>query len=134
MKAKLLLILLLTFSISAFSQNAAFEDVFIETVKKEDLIKAKTVGEIIPKYPTSEYSKTIDYVSVEILATCGGRSVRSLGKSDELSAEQKDLLNKVDTDTNVGITIHFTYKDPKNNDLGGNNKTKEMSYMITVAK
>lgn len=134
MKNKLIKTLILLLFVSGFTlaQNNDMQ-LSIESVKKEKLKAAKTVGDIIPNYPTTEYSKSIDYVSVNILGTSNGKHVSAKSTSDVLTPEQQQILSMADIDSNIGIEIQFTYKDPKNNDLGGNSKVKQMSNLVKVS-
>ena len=131
MKSIIISVLLIILCVSGCHQKE-FSDKFPEKVKKEKLNQVNLASEIIPGYPTTEYNNTINYVSIDILATCDGKSMTAMSKSDTLTAEQKNILSKVDPGTNVDINIKFTYKDPKNEGLGGNRKVKEMAFMVEV--
>jgi TonB family protein len=46
------------------------------------------------------------------MATCNGRAVKAISPDGTLSAEQKDILNKVDLATDIDINVRYLYNDP----------------------
>jgi TonB family protein len=66
------------------------------------------------------YDKLIEYVSVEILATCNGKSLASQSRSDKLTAEQKNILNTADLGSDIRIKIRFRHKNQSGKTLDRN--------------
>lgn len=64
------------------------------------------------------YKSIIDYVSVELTATCNGKNISAKNTNDKLTSEQKKLLNSADLGTDVLIKIKFRHKYPENNEAG----------------
>lgn len=119
----LMFLLLMT----VFSQNLTYEvhGKYLRSIKKEKLNKANFVHDIIPYYPAQWI---MSYVSVEILTTCDDKAMMATSKSDNLSTEQKKILNAVDLGTDIVINITYKYKNPvtDNIDIG------TMNYSATL--
>jgi TonB family protein len=107
---------------TGFSQNLRFEvhGRYSRPVKKENLNEAKLISDVIPGYPTSWIT---DYVSVEILATCDGKSMKALSPNEALTVEQKAILKKVDLGSDIFINVKYRSKNAvtdsiENNEIG----------------
>ena len=135
---------------------------FTPVIKKEKLYFAGSVGEIMPEFnryfalparerhqmdilvdmtdspqvysvfPQESFTKFIDFVSVEISATCDGKAFIAKSTGDVLTAEQKNILNTADLGTDIHIKIKFNYKNPANDNLTTAGKIKEGEYTVTV--
>lgn len=83
-------------------------------------------------YPEQDnYQTVIQYVSVEISATCNGINRIAKSTNDKLSAEQKDILKTADLGTDISIKIKFRYKYPANN-TAESNRIIEGDLVVTV--
>jgi len=112
---------------------------FNERVQMNDLLKVVSLVQGNYTYPQGNYihiqkdfENIIDFVSIEILATCQGKSLASQSTSNELTAEQKNILNTADLGTDIRIKIKFNYKNWANNNLKTDKKIKEGEYLVTV--
>ena len=131
-------------------------------VKKENLIEAKWVTDLSPKlwnnmtlssndryflnqrrenvfpeppdyvYPQEKYKQTITYVSVQIAASCNGKTLTALSTSDKLTAEQKEILNTAALGTDIKVTIKYKYKDQRADSFGPRNQIAEGTSTVTV--
>jgi hypothetical protein len=114
-----------------FSQKKSFGN--FPNVKKEKLNEVKFMSDIDPTFPKEEYSKMIDYVSIEIEGTCNGKQyTTAIGKSDTLTPEQIHILKSARAGTYLNANYTFKYKDSKNDDIGGSNKIKSSSILVYV--
>ena len=135
MKQVLLAFLLSCLLVSGFSQSGAdYYDWMIHgKIKKEKLNEAKLMFDIIPNFPQNYYSKLIDYVSVEISACNGGKTLTAISKNEVLTPEQKNILNNTDFGTDINVNIKFSYKNPANDAYGGGGRIKEIKPLgVTV--
>jgi TonB family protein len=82
-------------------------------------------------YPQGGYNIIIDYVSVEILATCNSKVLTSQSTSDKLTPEQKNILNAADLGSDISIKIKFKYKNQAKDSLGSS-KIIEGKLAVTV--
>lgn len=92
----------------AMMRNNLFYEVhgnYEHPVTKAALSEAKLVSDFIADYPVNWVS---DYVSVEIIANCNNKTMKATGANDVLSAEQKNILNTIDTGT--GLVVNVKYK------------------------
>lgn len=127
MKKLLISATVLVMGFAAFAQNLSYTkkwykddnapammryDLFYEVrgnyehpVTKSTLSKAKLVSDFIEGYPVNWVS---DYVSVEIIANCNSKEMKATSANDVLSAEQKSILNTIDTGT--GLVVNVKYK------------------------
>jgi len=62
---------------------------------------------------SNKYNTVIDYESVDIIATCYGKTLTAQSKGDVLTTEQKNLLNMADAGTELKIRIRFRFKSNK---------------------
>ena len=106
----LISVTILFISIATFSQNLRYElhGAYQRAVKKQALENAKFISDIIPDYPESWI---MEYDSVDIEITSGGKTMKARGKNNLLSQEQKDALNKVDLAAYIAINVHYKYNN-----------------------
>jgi hypothetical protein len=62
---------------------------------------------------SNKYNMVIDYESVQIIATCYGKTLTARGNGDALSFEQKNILNMADAGSDLVIKIRFRFKPGK---------------------
>ncbi|MDP1746596.1 MAG: energy transducer TonB [Bacteroidota bacterium] len=162
MKNNIIILLLSLLSLMGSSQNSKFEYLGRSnpSVKKEKLKEAKFICDITPEfwgrlampekdrveldhrrkmdYSLGSYLYTqggydiIDYISVEILATCNGKVLMFESTSDKLTTEQKNILNAADLSSNIRIKIMFKYKNQVNDNLNSGDKIIEGQLTVTV--
>jgi len=145
---------------SSHSQNTKFEysGRFTATVKSEDLKEAKFIGDIsadvfrklglppeesrrlnqlldhsgISIFPPGNYNKIIDFVSVILSAECKGKAITATSPGDNLSAEQINMLNKVDLGSDIYIDINFKFKKEYCYSPADENKIMQGRMVVTV--
>lgn len=83
-------------------------------------------------YKRESYNKLIDYVSVQIIATCNGRVVTALATSDVLTKEQKDMINAADAGSDLNVKVRFRYKYQAAEKKANTGSIKEGGYLVTV--
>src|SRR4051812_9112396 len=81
-----------------FGVNGKYE----RPVKKESLIDCDSLNDIIAYYPVNWITT---YDSVEILATCNGKTMRAMSANDKLSTEQKNILKTIDLGADLYINV-----------------------------
>ncbi len=59
---------------------------------------------------SSNYNTIINYISVEILVTSGGKRLSALGLNDKLTNTQKKIISISDLGTDVIIKVRFKHK------------------------
>jgi hypothetical protein len=141
MKYVIFSLLLFFFITSGYSQNSRYElpGMHSHSIKKEKLAEAQYVSEIMPDfsryfvlpfkekvlldfnkimpdspeyvYSLTDYEKSIDFVSVDIYASCEGNYMNSESAGAMLSKEQRKMLQNVDMGTQLWIKIKFKYKN-----------------------
>ena len=96
---------------SSFTQELYFEvrGNYAHSVKKEKLNEAKLINDIIPGYPENWISQ---YISVEMLATRNGNSMKANGLNNILSPEQKNILHSTELGTKIEIIVNYKSKNP----------------------
>ena len=62
-------------------------------------------------FPSGNYNNIVDYVSVEITATCLGRVMSAKSQDDKLSMPQKTILASADLGSDIILNIHFKFKN-----------------------
>jgi TonB family protein len=162
MKYLLSSLLLFIFVASGFSQNSRYEvpGTHAHTIKKEKLGEANYVNEIMPEfsryfvlpfkenallnfnkilpnsqqylYSLEDYERSIDFVSVDIYASCEGNYMNSESSGSELSEDQKNMLHNVDLGTDLWIKIKFRYKNQSIDMPFSADKIMEGEYSVTV--
>lgn len=127
MKYGLILLLLALVFVPTHAQNLDYSihGKYEHPVRKEILMKAKTLADIIPYYPASWISS---YTSTEILTIYEGRSVLGKGNNDTLNTEQINILNNADLGSAIEINVNYTFK----NAVTGNPEIGLMHYTATV--
>ncbi|MES2679581.1 MAG: energy transducer TonB [Bacteroidota bacterium] len=95
-------------------------------LKKENLHDARLIRDVIPGYPVNWISS---YVSVEIQATCEGKAMKAITPHEELSTEQKNILNNPDLSGDLVINVRYTYQDPVTKEVENNRMHVVMSIM-----
>ncbi|MEI6817662.1 MAG: energy transducer TonB [Bacteroidota bacterium] len=82
--------------------------------------------------PQKNYTRIIDFVSIELCAKCQGKTVSAESTTERLSMEQKNLLNTADLGSDISIKIKFKYKFLSKVSLKGGNAVREGKYGITI--
>jgi TonB family protein len=113
--------------INGFSQDLSYEvhGKYVRPIKKEAIIKANYMSDIIPYYP-SEWIE--GYVSAEISATYDGKTVMAASANDTLSAAQKNILKTAGLGTEIVINIKYKRKNWVNDKIDIGN----MNYSATL--
>jgi TonB family protein len=83
-------------------------------------------------YPQGGYDINIDYISVEILASCDGKILTSRSTGNKLNTEQKNILNTADLGSDISIKVEFRFKNKINNDLNNAEETILGHLSVTV--
>jgi TonB family protein len=111
MKKILLTSLVLLFFATTFAQDLKYELNVKKSnpIKKEQLVSAKVMSDIIYGYPTNWI---LGYVSVNVSGICNGKSVSAKGTNEKLNKEQRAILNTADISTNIDINIEYKCKNP----------------------
>jgi hypothetical protein len=110
MKSIFITTLVILLNAFCFSQDLNYEvhAKYIHAITKESLQKAQSMNDLIPYYPSSWIA---NYNSVEITATNNGIPVVAAGLNDQLTTEQKQILNSADPGTDVVFDISFRYNN-----------------------
>ena len=74
------------------------------SVTKQQLYEAMTLDNI-NKYFTSDWIK--EYVSVEVKTIHNGKSIKSIGKSNSITSEQKEQMKTADAGSNISVNIQY---------------------------
>lgn len=98
-------------------------------VKKSQFKDAKLVRDIISGYPSNWISS---YVSVEVLGTCDGKSVKAVGLDEKLTKEQTKILNTIDLASDIIINVKYMYNDFGRNKTENNEMHVEMTIVPEV--
>lgn len=94
-------------------------------VQQETLKKAQLIHDVISGYPENWITS---YLSVEILATCNGKTMTGKSKNNVLTQEQKNILNAIDLNTDIIIHVKYKYDNPSTNSIENN----EINVSMTV--
>lgn len=95
------------------------------SIKKEKLVKAKHLSDIITSYPKNWISA---YNSVEVIARIKGKEEKAISSSDVLTKEQRRILSEADLATDVVINVAYKKKD----DMTHIVENKKMHVVMTV--
>ncbi|MEI6489686.1 MAG: hypothetical protein WCP52_12030 [Bacteroidota bacterium] len=143
MKKTFLFFILFLYSFNQNAQSTINNGRYFPCVKKESLNKVTFIGDISPDlwatmrmpntkrmeldqlrqnryslgyylYPQGGYDEFVQYVSVEISATCNGKLCTASSRGKALSEEQKHLLNKIDLGSDAALKIKFYLTDIDN--------------------
>jgi TonB family protein len=98
-------------------------------IKRDDLVAAKLISDLVPGHP-KRYDYNLTYVSIEISAICDGKTITSISTNDQLSTDQKTLINRADLGTEIMVKMTIAYKDVASAN-GEDKKTKVMEYVLT---
>lgn len=114
MKKSLLSFGFLLLLISGYAQDLKFNvhGKYTRPVHKQTLSSAKTLVDLVSGYPSSWID---EYTSVEITGTCGGKTIKAVGKNETLNAEQQQVLNTLDLCSDV--VIHVKYRSKSSSGL-----------------
>lgn len=113
MKKLIIAPLLFMLCFNAFSQvTTNSQDLVFEvsgkhnnSIKKEKLIAAKSITDIIPNYPSTWIN---DYISIEVMVISNGTRIQAYSTNPMLNVEQVNLLNKADISSDIVINIAYT--------------------------
>ena len=82
---------------------------YAHSIIKEKLNEAKLINDIIPGYPENWINQ---YISVEILATRNGNSMKAKGLNKVLNPDQKNILNSTELGNKIEIIVNYKSKNP----------------------
>lgn len=105
---------------------------FEQLLKLEDFIPRNYSYSQKYFYHQEKFERLIDYISIEILAICKGKSVSAKSKTNVLTSEQKNILNAADPGTDLKIKVAFKYKYPTPEFPGTYDALNEGTYVVTV--
>ncbi len=94
-------------------------------VKKEILVDAKLIRDIIPGYATNWIS---EYISVELIVNNKGKLQKAEGKDEKLNINQKYLLNSADLFSHIVINVKYRNQNPAT----GKVDIREMHVSMTI--
>ncbi len=120
-----------------FPLHASANDLFIDdlrfevhrvypyiSISREELIMANTLSDLNRHYKTAWVK---EYISVEVITSHHGDLRKARGKNDILTGEQKDMINRADTDTEISVEVRYIPDNTlKHNDI------KEFKFSFTV--
>jgi TonB family protein len=109
------------------SNNLSYDlnPVYLHAIKKDKLINIKTIGDIIPQYPSNWIHS---YVSVEFSITCVGKLIKVVGTNDKLNNDLQKMLPMVDLGSEIIINVNYKTKNPVTNIL----EDSKMNYVATL--
>lgn len=94
------------------------------SVSREELIMANTLSDLNRHYKTAWVK---EYISVEVITSHDGRIIKTRGKNDLLTGEQKDMINTADAGTDISVEVRYIPDNTlKNNDI------KELKFSFTA--
>ena len=94
------------------------------SITKEALNEANSLTDLNRHYKSSWIR---EYNSVEVLTSYKGKIIKSTGKNDALSQEQKNLMNMADAGADISVKVKYI---PENTLT--HNDPKEISFTLTV--
>ena len=98
---------------------------YVHPVTKTKLTFAGKLEDISMGYPTNWIA---DYISVEIISTCNGKSMHATSRNSILTPEQKSILKNVDLGAQVQIIVKYRSTNSANDKI----EIRSMSLGITV--
>lgn len=118
---------ILFFCLTGTAQNLSYEihGNYRYPVTNQQLIKAQTMTDINPGYPTSWIT---DYILTEIAATCKGEKLSVNGLTDTLHEAQRKLLSSADLGSDIIIDVHYR----RSNAATGESQLNTLHYVATV--
>jgi TonB family protein len=127
MKKTLITLLFSSVFLAGFSQDLSYEvrGKYSRPVLKENLHEANLLSDFITGYPTNWIT---DYISVEILATSDGKTIKALSSNQTLNSEQKDILNNADLGTDIVVNVLYKFKNSATDNIENNT----MNVSLTV--
>jgi len=113
MKKSAIISFLVLFGMSLYSQNLFYtiRSNKSHSIKKETVVAAQKMGDIIPYYPADWILK---YLSVELIYGKEGKIITLKSKNEELSAEQKNVLKNAEIGDDITINIQYLSKNAIN--------------------
>ncbi len=129
MKKHLLILFLFLVSTIIFSQpmmrekNELFQIRHNQTLKKEKLMDAKFISDIISHVHPAQWDKNIELLSTEFFTSTNGKTISANGKNDTLTPEQKSILQTAVIGNELGIKIKLKYPQ---------GDKQELSWLMTI--
>ena len=127
MKNKLIVALVILTYFNTFSQGleCSIHGKYERPLKKEKLVNAETMSDLINGYPESWIT---DYISAEVTTTNNGNVMSAKGTNGMLTPEQKNILAMADAGTEVTIDVAYRYKNSAIDQIDVHN----MNYKATL--
>jgi TonB family protein len=98
---------------------------YSNSVTHQKLEQASFFNDITSDYPTLWVS---DYISLELKATCKGKTMKAISTSAKLTAEQKQLLTNADLNSDIVVTVKYKNKNPATEKID----IRTMNYSVKV--
>ncbi|MCA6438177.1 MAG: energy transducer TonB [Bacteroidetes bacterium] len=95
-------------------------------IKKEALLQANTIADVIPGYPVNWIS---DYSSIEITTVSKGTKLKAVSSNSVLTAEQKKLLNNLMIGSELIVEVFYAEK----NDVTKIKEPRKMHTEFTIS-
>lgn len=105
--------------------NYSVQGKYENPITKEKLIKARTLGEIIPYYPSSWIES---YNSVEITVKSNNKTLSANSTGDVLTEDQVKLIGLLEFGDEININIGYQFK----NSVTEQSEKSNMHYSATV--
>lgn len=127
-----LLFMVITLPFHSFSQDSLAFDLSYEinkvypyiSISKKQLKEAKTLVDLNRHYKPSWVR---EYISVEIWTNHNGKTNKAVSESDNLTQEQKDIMNMVDDGSDISVKIKYV---PEN--TLKENEPRETDFTFTI--
>ena len=104
-----------------------FERQKLDLLRKTDFTQVNAVN---PK--DYNYNKIVDYVSVEISGSGNGKVMSAQSLGNQLTREQKQILQTADLGTDINIKINFKFKNQAVKSAGTENEICEGNLAVAV--
>jgi TonB family protein len=104
-----------------------FERQKLDLLRKTDFTQINAIN---PK--EYNYNKIVDYVSVEISGSGNGKVMSAQSIGNQLTREQKQILQTADLGSDINIKINFKFKNQAGKSAGTENKISEGTLAVTV--
>ncbi len=101
------------------------ESRFLTTISKENLLKAKTIVDILPKKATESATSFHD---VEVAILGEGQNKKKFGENEVLNMDQTKLLQSVDYSSNIFVKADYKLK----NTNMGCSANRYLTYYISI--
>lgn len=127
MKNAFTLLLVILFSVSAYSQELAFDvrGSASNSIKKDQLRQASTLKDIRANYPSSWIT---EYTAVDIKCIQNGVTTQASGMNDTLSHAQRQLLISAEIGADLLFEIFHLYRNP----VTGNTELREVQFSYSI--